>query len=50
MCGCNGDKVAVVEPQFEVKYPDGKRQTVTGEHAAKVATTMGPAGTTYSRV
>lgn len=49
MCGCNGDKVAEPEPKFEVRYPDGRRETVTGEHAAKVAKTMGPAGTEYSR-
>lgn len=50
MCGCNGDKVIPPEPQFEVKYPDGNRKTVTGEHAARVAQTLGPQGTTYSRV
>jgi hypothetical protein len=49
MCGCNSGKVAEPEPKFEVKYPDGKKEVVTGEHAAKVLVTMGPSGTSYSR-
>ena len=49
-CGCNGDKVVEAEPQFEVKYPNGERKVVTGEHAARVAKTMGPAGTEYSKM
>lgn len=49
MCGCNSGKVAEPEPQFEVKYPDGQKKVVRGEHEAKVLVTMGPAGTVYSR-
>jgi hypothetical protein len=48
-CACNGDIPKPVEPTFEVKYPNGEKKYVTGEHAAKVATTMGPSGTTYSK-
>jgi hypothetical protein len=48
-CGCNGDKVVEKEPEFIVTYPNGEKKPVTGEHAAKVAQTLGPAGTTYSR-
>jgi hypothetical protein len=48
-CGCNSGKVAEPEPQFVVKYPNGEKKTVMGEHAAKVEVTMGPAGTVYSR-
>lgn len=48
-CACNDGKVAEPEPQYEVKYPNGEKKVVTGEHAAKVLVTMGPAGTTYSK-
>lgn len=48
-CACNGEQKKEPEPQFEVRYPNGETRTVTGEHDAKVAVTMGPSGTTYSR-
>lgn len=50
-CSCNdGTTATQPEPQFEVKYPNGERKVVVGEHAAKVAKTMGPSGTEYSRL
>lgn len=49
-CGCNGATEVVAEPQFEVKYPNGDKKVVVGEHAARVEQTLGPLGTTYSRV
>lgn len=48
-CACNGDTPKPVEATYEVKYPNGDKRLVTGEHDAKVAVTMGPAGTTYSK-
>ena len=50
-CACNGGTpgpVQVPEKQYRVRYPDGRVEFVTGEHAAKVAATMGGPGTTYS--
>jgi hypothetical protein len=49
-CACNDNKPAAPEPTYEVTYPNGERKLVTGEHAAKVAKTMGPAGTEYSKL
>lgn len=49
MCGCNSGKTAEPEPQYEVKYPNGDKKVVQGEHNAKVLVTMGPAGTSYSK-
>lgn len=43
-CACQGTKVTEPEPQYEVTLPNGQRQTVTGEHAAKVAVTMAGGG------
>lgn len=48
-CACNDAKPAAPEPEYVVTYPSGERKQVTGEHAAKVAKTMGPPGTEYSR-
>jgi hypothetical protein len=49
-CACNEGAQApqVPEKQYRVRYPDGRVEFVTGEHAAKVAATMGGPGTTYS--
>lgn len=49
-CNCGGSQQNSSEPRFEVKFPDGQTKIVTGEHAAKVEKTLGPAGTTYSRL
>lgn len=51
-CACQGQssQPAAPEPQFEVVYSNGTRETVTGEHNAKVKVTMGGPGTTYSRL
>jgi len=46
-CGCNGSQ-SNTEPKFTVKFPDGQKKEVSGEHAAKVEVTLGPPGTTYS--
>jgi hypothetical protein len=48
-CACNGGSQPPNEPRFVVKFPDGQRKEVIGEHAAKVEVTLGPPGTTYSR-
>jgi hypothetical protein len=51
-CNCGGQTPLAApapEPLFEVVYTDGRREIVTGEHAAKVAATQGGPGTTYSR-
>jgi hypothetical protein len=49
-CACNGEGAPKpMEATYEVKYPNGEKKFVTGEHAAKVAVTMGPSGTTYSK-
>lgn len=48
-CACNEPKIAAPEPQYVVVYPNGERKVVTGEHDARVAVTMGPSGTTYSK-
>lgn len=51
-CACNGNNgassQAASEPDYEVVYPDGRRETVKGEHAAKVKVTIAGGGT-YSR-
>jgi hypothetical protein len=50
-CACNGggtQTTANQEKEFEVKLPNGRIEYVRGEHAAKVAATMGGPGTTYS--
>ena len=44
-CACQGNKPAAPEPQYEVTLPNGQRETVTGEHAAKVKVTMAGGGT-----
>lgn len=47
-CGCNGggtQETARREPQYEVRLPNGRTETVTGEHAAKVAVTQAGGGT-----
>lgn len=46
-CACGGgvSAQATPEPQYEVTLPDGRRETVTGEHAAKVKITMAGGGT-----
>ena len=49
-CGCNGDKAKEPEPQYEVKYPNGEKKVVAGLHEAKVAATLGPVGTSYSKI
>jgi hypothetical protein len=49
-CACNEGQAVKPEPWYEVKYPNGEKKTVSGEHAAKVLVTMGPAGTTYSKM
>lgn len=49
-CACNGggnQETARREPQYEVKFANGRTEVVTGEHAARVAQTQGGAGTTY---
>ena len=43
-CACNGSAPAAPEPQFEVTYPDGRREVVSGERAAKVKVTMAGGG------
>lgn len=47
-CACNGDaaKQAATNPerQYKVYLPNGRVETVTGEHAAKVAVTMAGGG------
>lgn len=49
-CACNGEGAPKpMEATYEVKYPNGEKKFVTGEHAAKVAVTTGPSGTTYSK-
>jgi hypothetical protein len=48
-CACNEGKANEPEPHFVVTYPNGEKKQVLGEHAAKVAQTLGPQGTTYSR-
>lgn len=45
MCACNGNKKQDAEPQFEVTLPNGVREIVNGEHAAKVKVTMSGGGT-----
>ena len=49
-CACNGNKAKAnaPEPDYVVTYPDGRRETVKGEHAAKVKVTIAGGGT-YSR-
>lgn len=48
-CACNGNKAQpAAEPDYVVTYPDGRRETVKGEHAAKVKVTIAGGGT-YSR-
>lgn len=49
-CACNEGKAKEPEPQYEVKYPNGEKKVVTGLHEAKVAATMGPVGTSYSKM
>lgn len=49
-CACNDGKAKAPEPQYQVTYPNGEKRIVTGEHAAKVAKTMGPAGTEYYKL
>lgn len=47
-CACNGgaaQETARREETWEVTYTNGRRETVTGEQAAKVAQTMGGFGT-----
>jgi hypothetical protein len=50
-CACNGggtQSAATQDKEYEVKLPNGRTEYVRGEHAAKVAQTMGGPGTTYS--
>jgi len=53
-CGASGttaqQAVTQPEPRYEVRYPNGTKVIVTGEHAAKVEATMAGAGATYSRI
>lgn len=48
-CACGGGTTnqagPKVEPQFEVRLPNGRTEVVSGEHAAKVAVTMAGGGT-----
>lgn len=47
-CACNGgasQETARREEDWEVSYTNGRRETVKGEQAAKVAQTMGGFGT-----
>lgn len=47
-CACNGgasQETARREEEWEVTYTNGRRETVRGEQAAKVAQTMGGFGT-----
>ena len=48
-CACNGggasQEAARREQTWEVTYTNGRRETVTGEMAAKAAQTMGGFGT-----
>ena len=47
-CACNGGadpKPAEQERWYEVRLPNGRVETVQGEHAAKVAVTMAGGGT-----
>lgn len=44
-CACQGGKTAEPEVQYEVTLPNGRREVVTGEHAAKVKVTMAGGGT-----
>ena len=43
-CACSGNTPSAPEAQYEVTYPDGRRETVSGEHAAKVKVTMAGGG------
>lgn len=45
MCSCQGNKNNVAEPEFEVTLPNGTRETVRGEHNAKVKVTLAGGGT-----
>ena len=50
-CACNGGATQLAanqDKEYEVKLPNGRTEYVRGEHAAKVAATMGGPGTTYS--
>lgn len=53
-CACNGggnaQEVARREETWEVTYTNGRRETVKGEQAAKVAQTMGGFGTKISKL
>ncbi len=42
-CGCQSGQ-ATPEPQYEVTLPNGSREIVSGEHAAKVKITMAGGG------
>lgn len=47
-CACSGgasQETARREEEWEVTYTNGRRETVRGEQAAKVAQTMGGFGT-----
>jgi len=54
-CNCGssasaGAQASQPEVKYEVRYPNGTKVIVTGEHAAKVEATMAGAGATYSRL
>lgn len=50
-CACNGSNgsTQATEAEYTVTLPNGKTETVKGEHAAKVKITMAGGGTYTKR-